>query len=76
MGRTAHVAPSAPVALQGVMARCYKHSFDEAVTTCRDCHHELCDDCVLEIPRIGQLCVPCALVRSGVRRKRPALAGR
>lgn len=58
------------------MARCYKHSFDEAVATCRDCRQQLCDDCVLEVPRIGQLCVPCALVRSGVRRRPVVVAVR
>ena len=61
---------SVTVTLTSPMARCVKHSFDQAVTTCRDCRHDFCQDCVLQVPRIGTLCVPCALVRSGVRRRK------
>lgn len=51
------------------MTRCYKHPFDESTAVCRDCAHELCGDCAIDIPRVGILCIPCALVRSGVRRR-------
>lgn len=68
------MTPSTLRALSWGMARCHKHSFDQAVTICRDCRQDICEDCVLDVPRIGQLCVPCALVRSGVRRRPVAAA--
>jgi hypothetical protein len=71
MSRPAHLPGGFRAALED-MARCVKHSFDAAVTTCRDCRHDFCSDCVLDVPRLGTLCVPCALTRSGVRRRRIA----
>ena len=50
------------------MQRCDKHLFDEAVARCADCGDHLCDTCVVPVKSI-QLCMPCALVRSGVKHR-------
>jgi hypothetical protein len=54
------------------MQHCDKHLFDEAVAVCADCRDQLCDTCVVPVKKI-QLCMPCALVRSGVRHRGSAL---
>jgi len=49
------------------MRRCHRHQFDHAVGECHDCGSPGCETCIVQIPRIGAMCVPCALKRSGVR---------
>ncbi len=53
------------------MAVCAKHPFDVASATCGSCRDAFCPECV--IYPFGEkkppMCVPCALVAGGVRRK-------
>jgi hypothetical protein len=51
------------------MTHCSNHFFDEAVATCNDCDDDLCATCVVPVST-RTYCVPCALVRGGVRAKR------
>jgi hypothetical protein len=48
-------------------AHCTRHWFEQAVGVCRDCGSGSCSDCLVDVPRMGQFCVGCALRRSGVR---------
>jgi len=54
------------------MAVCQTHPFDEAQDTCRECKHEYCGECLVYSfgPKKPPFCVPCALMRAGVRRER------
>lgn len=56
--------------------RCDKHSFEAAAARCSSCDGMFCGDCVVMPfgPR-RPLCVGCALVVAGLRR-RPVLAER
>ena len=53
-----------------IMRRCSVHWFDEAVATCRDCGSEACEHCLVQVRGLGSFCKECAMVRSGVRRRR------
>jgi hypothetical protein len=51
-------------------ARCAKHHFEAAEAQCPNCGHGYCAECLVYPfgPHRPPLCVPCALVRGGVRR--------
>ena len=53
------------------MAVCAKHPFESATARCSACEAEFCPECL--IYPFGEkkppLCVPCALVVGGVRRR-------
>jgi hypothetical protein len=48
------------------VSRCYRHSLDESVGTCRSCSRPACERCLVLVRR-HSLCIACAIVRSGVR---------
>ena len=56
------------------MASCAQHQFDEASGTCSSCGAPFCAECLIYPfgDRKPPLCVPCALVAGGIRRKRIA----
>jgi hypothetical protein len=54
---------------EAAVVRCDNHWFDEAVAQCDDCEARLCVVCRVSV-RQRNLCVPCALVRGGVRQRR------
>jgi len=50
---------------------CNRHPFDDAVAACHRCHAAHCQDCIV-FPfgvRKPGLCIPCALVAGGIRRR-------
>ena len=56
------------------MASCTKHPFDQAAGSCRACREEFCPDCLVYVHGVEKppLCIPCALVAAGLRRKKAA----
>jgi hypothetical protein len=56
------------------MARCEAHSYEQAVRDCDDCHRPMCTRCAVPVKK-KTLCMNCALVRAGIRR-RPAVMTR
>lgn len=55
---------------------CDKHTFELAQAVCISCRAPYCADCiVMPFGANRPLCVGCALVKAGLRR-RPVLAGR
>jgi hypothetical protein len=55
----------------GRMARCERHAFEHAIATCESCVGLFCEDCIVHPagPKQPPLCLPCALVAAGVRRR-------
>ena len=53
---------------------CATHWFDNSVATCRDCHAEVCELCVVPVGKLGTFCRHCAMVRAGVRARRRGAA--
>ncbi len=51
------------------MATCIKHVMLTAQTTCCECAHDYCDECLVYPfgPRKPPLCIACALTFAGVR---------
>ena len=53
------------------MAPCAKHPFDDATGACSSCGAQFCPECLIYPygEKKPPLCVPCALVAGGIRRK-------
>ena len=55
----------------GIGIGCQRHPFDGAVAACHRCHAAHCNDCLVfpfGIRKPG-MCIPCALVAGGIRRR-------
>lgn len=59
--------------------RCFKHSFEVAEASCRNCGYDFCNECLVYAfgPNKPPYCVSCALAAAGVRSnagRRPAMS--
>ena len=52
------------------MASCYRHVLDVGHESCRPCRQTICHECVVDVPRLGIFCRPCAIKAAGIRMSR------